>query len=179
MVALDPLGNRSPAQTVGFEVDATAPVLQQLDVPQAVAGSLLSITFQTSDGPQGSGVAENECRCLASPGLCLDVAGLHLATVAAGDEMGLRSACVNGGCALRRLLQYEHGQWGPGGRVEESGTEGWTRWHAGCLGFSIVVVSASLQACACTRSCWSGTSTSPKQASDPLLYILPLTNGSL
>ena len=62
VVALDPLGNRSPAQSVQFEVDTTAPVLQQLLVPQAVSGSLLAITFEAADSPQGSGVADVECR---------------------------------------------------------------------------------------------------------------------
>ena len=70
MVALDPLGNRSPAQSVQFEVDTTAPVLQQLLVPQAVSGSLLAITFETADSPQGSGVADVECRCVHQGGAC-------------------------------------------------------------------------------------------------------------
>ena len=62
VVALDPLGNRSPAQGVQFAVDTTPPVLEQLVVPQAVSGSLLAISWEAADGAQGSGVADIECR---------------------------------------------------------------------------------------------------------------------
>ena len=60
--SVDPLGNESPAQSVLFLVDTTPPVIEQLDVPQAVPGDEVTVTFATDDG-QGSGVAENECRC--------------------------------------------------------------------------------------------------------------------
>ena len=59
---MDPLGNRSPAQVETFTVDTTPPAVDLLAVPEAVPGDSLTITFATDDGPEGSGVAENECR---------------------------------------------------------------------------------------------------------------------
>ena len=71
VVALDPLGNRSPAQEAHFAIDTTPPVLEQLVVPRAVSGSLLAISWEAADEAQGSGVADIECRQAPAPGFAL------------------------------------------------------------------------------------------------------------
>ena len=62
VVAVDPLGNRSPPQSVHFIIDTTPPEIEQLAVPLAVPGGEVAVSFATDDGPEGSGVDETECR---------------------------------------------------------------------------------------------------------------------